>query len=231
MLARILAKQGLTPRVLATGVIFDDGSSAVSNDDDASYPVSIGNGKHPVEIYTITEWKGTGTFRPDAGGYPAAVFHALGELIARVHSIDPAWFDEFRVEAPSPRKVHVYAVKCPGFVPVHPAGKRLVTAHGDFEPSNILMGITEPGQGVGGMQVIDFESAEETYALLDLSSILPSCGRQKREFLTAYLTHLLPTNASHVEEQTASLPDQVETLLNDTEIASSGCRPERSFSV
>ena len=153
---------------------------------------------------------------------------------ARVHSIDSAWFDEFRVGAPFPRKAHVYAVRCPGFVPVHPAGKRLVTAHGDFEPSNILMGITEPGQGVGGMQVVDLESAEETYAILDLSSILPYCGRHKREFLTGYLTHLLPTNASHVEEQTASsrLPDQVEPLLNDTEIASwPGCRPESSFSV
>ena len=232
VLARILAEQGLTPRVLATGVIFDDGSSEASNDGRSWSFVSIGIGKLPLETYTITEWKGTGTFRPDVGDYPAAVFRALGNLIATVHSIESAWFDEFRVEADLPREVHIYSVRCPGFVPAHPAAKRLVTAHGDFSPSNILMGITDPGEGVGGMQVIDLESAEETYAIHDLSMMLPYCGRHKREFLAGYLMHWLPTNGSHKGKQTtAPLPDHVEILLNDTEMASKpGCRQETYFS-
>lgn len=88
------------------------------------------------------------------------------------------------------------------FGPVHPVGKRIVTAHCDYHPCNIVA-VND------GCLCIDFEGTVVTHAIQDLaygvaSSLLSS---NKRAFLTAYL------------ETLGESTDDLETLLLDCELA------------
>jgi hypothetical protein len=136
---------------------------------------------------------------------------ALGALVARIHAIPTDWFNEWREllreRRPELRKLpsasHFWwwsareellsnvdaaclQAFCDAqwFAPKSPAACRLVTAHADLHPLNML-------KGTDGIKVIDFEYTCVTYALQDLSFIVTeSCGgnpARKRAFLQSYL--------------------------------------------
>ena len=73
--------------------------------------------------------------------------------------------------------------------PMTTAGKRIVSTHGDFDPTNIL--ISEEGI----LNVIDFEQAHVSFAIQDMSYFfmnLPntSCKEYKMAFCSAYLSEM-----------------------------------------
>lgn len=163
----------------------------------------------------ITEWSGTGTLRPHQEEYPESVFRDIGTFLASMHNLDIRWYDEFSSSA---HESTVYSVKCPGFVPMHAASKRKVTSHGDFSCGNIVTGTRN---GIGGMQIIDFDESGASYAIHDLAAFLGHCGKHKRAFLQSYL-HFFGEETDH----------SVETLLNDAETAGRpGCRHDAGWSL
>ena len=192
-LSRVLSAQGLTPQVLANGVVFKDGTSS------PSYSDARHRGEDPVETFLITEWKGVGTLdRYLAGGYKgdsgmgkvpskaddeadAGMFRAAGALLARIHNINHSWFEEEEEgDVVEPASAHLATSK---------TGKRLVTSHHDFKADNVIFGVSE--QGVEGLQVIDLDGAGVSYALHDLISMLMHCGKHKQAFLEGYLVDLI----------------------------------------
>mmetsp|Transcript_96478 Transcript_96478/g.191131 ORF Transcript_96478/g.191131 Transcript_96478/m.191131 type:complete len:674 (+) Transcript_96478:110-2131(+) len=149
---------------------------------------------------------------------------ALGVLVARIHDIPTDWFDEWRERLrerrPELRKLppgshfwwwsareellcNVDATclqafcEAQWFAPTSEAACRLVTAHADLHPGNML-------KGTDGISVIDFEYTCVTYALQDLSFVVTeSCGgdrARKWVFLQSYLQACgFPTTDKDVE--------------------------------
>jgi len=156
----------------------------------------------------------------------------LGVLAARIHAIPTDWFDEWREKLRERRSAlrklppgsHFWwwsareellsnvdaaclQAFCDAqwFAPTSLAACRLVTAHADLHPGNML-------KGIDGISVIDFEYTCATYALQDLSFVVTeSCGGdlgRKWAFLRSYL-------------QACGFPSadtDVETLLFDCEV-------------
>eukprot|EP00927_Polykrikos_kofoidii_P066800 TRINITY_DN62361_c0_g1_i1.p1 TRINITY_DN62361_c0_g1~~TRINITY_DN62361_c0_g1_i1.p1 ORF type:complete len:861 (-),score=115.43 TRINITY_DN62361_c0_g1_i1:180-2690(-) len=137
----------------------------------------------------LEPWESDG--KPPAG--KPQDWYNLGLLLARVHQVPVEWFEKCEEEIVSsnpqasatPKGSHAWLFlvrifPCKGclkdaklfaeyadpgpMAPVHPIASRIVTAHGDFHPNNVL----DIG-GDSGLKVIDFEFTCVTSAVFDLA--------------------------------------------------------------
>jgi len=144
--------------------------------------------------YWIDQWEGVGDF----SGSSAEMWNRCGRLLARIHTIPTDWFDELKakyidqepVAAVFPEGtfawVHLQRESWQADLPSmsddskyeyatavttdHPIGARIVTAHGDFHPGNIIdLGDEHSNAGVYRFRCIDFEFSCVTHAIHDLS--------------------------------------------------------------
>eukprot|EP00927_Polykrikos_kofoidii_P034096 TRINITY_DN28924_c0_g1_i3.p1 TRINITY_DN28924_c0_g1~~TRINITY_DN28924_c0_g1_i3.p1 ORF type:complete len:705 (+),score=84.82 TRINITY_DN28924_c0_g1_i3:58-2115(+) len=167
----------------------------------------------------IERWEGLG--EPNI---TAERSRELGELVARIHAIPIDWFDPWREMLCKrfsdlrnvPRGSHVWfwtarkefldeltdecrrqVLDANFFAPRSIAAARVVTAHADVHPGNML-------QTEMGIRVLDFEYSCVTYAVQDLCQLIYTCFHldtaMKRGFVHAYLSASnLPATEQDVE--------------------------------
>ena len=164
--------------------------------------------------YWIDQWEGVGDF----SGSKAEMWNKCGKLLARVHTIPTEWFDELKakyieqepVAAVFPEGtfawVHLQRESWQSDLPSmsddakfeyatavttdHPIAARIVTAHGDYHPGNIIdLGEEHDEEGVYRFRCIDFEFSCVTHAAHDLSFGVCCAGEsdKKKAFLSGYL--------------------------------------------
>eukprot|EP00747_Dinoflagellata_sp_TGD_P076058 gnl/TRDRNA2_/TRDRNA2_158996_c1_seq1.p1 gnl/TRDRNA2_/TRDRNA2_158996_c1~~gnl/TRDRNA2_/TRDRNA2_158996_c1_seq1.p1 ORF type:complete len:976 (+),score=273.60 gnl/TRDRNA2_/TRDRNA2_158996_c1_seq1:43-2928(+) len=137
----------------------------------------------------------------------------LGRLLARIHAVNPAWYKSHREQLqkkypglrdapdgchiwwytarPMPRMANIKEISAKllrtwieaGPLPRTVPGKRLVTAHCDFHPANIV-------RTPAGLKVIDFEFSCATCAVQDLSlafTLWLKTSTMKEAFVKSYL--------------------------------------------
>jgi len=158
----------------------------------------------------------------------------LAELLAKVHAVDPAWFDATKekagekheclkeaiagapiwwfathaamLEGMDEEKLKDWAADC--YEPLSEAGKKVVTCHGMYERENVLV------KADGALQVVDFEWSYAGWAALDIAFhflVTPHTPVQKKEFVLAYL------KGTGVEEENE---EETNKLLFDCEMQS-----------
>jgi len=159
-----------------------------------------------------------------------AEVRGAARLLARIHAIDPAWYDEHRDticehvpllrEAPlgshmwcvASRELEKFKTKeqeavirkyfLAGREPSSPAGRRIVTSHGDYHDRNFVSTGSE-------LLAIDLEFANVGYAVHDLAYC--SQGFAKGELLDNFLEEYLRACESPAG------PEEVELLQFDVE--------------
>ena len=150
----------------------------------------------------------------------------LGQLLAKIHKIPPAWFDEFRDQLTwlkpallgAARGSTLWWATCrleaylgsvdeaclSTLLAVEPMPKtgpaaRLVTCHGDFHSNNVVHSDKR-------LVAIDLEFGHTNFAVFDLASIFKTClrtARLRRDFIKAYLEETGdPTDAEFIDAAT-----------------------------
>ena len=189
--------------------------------------------------YWIDQWEGVGDF----SGSSAEMWNKCGRLLARVHTIPIDWFDELKakyidqepVAAVFPEGtfawVHLQRESWQSDLPSmsddskyeyatavttdHPIGARIVTAHGDFHPGNIIdLGDEHSNAGVYRFRCIDFEFSCVTHAIHDLSFGI-CCANQadkKKAFLSGYLEDVTGQEPSDEEIRSLQLEAELYKL-------------------
>ncbi len=150
----------------------------------------------------------------------------LGQLLAKIHKIPTAWFDEFREQLirlkpallGAARGSTLWWATCrleaylgsvdeaclSTLLAVEPMPKtgpaaRLVTCHGDFHSNNVVHSDKR-------LVAIDLEFGHTNFAVFDLASIFQTClrtARLRRDFIKAYLEETGdPTDAEFIDAAT-----------------------------
>ncbi|MCP4038324.1 MAG: ATP-binding cassette domain-containing protein [bacterium] len=140
----------------------------------------------PDKVWFVEEWAGATIQGEDLS---IELVEEIARLIARAHAVDTAWYDILRRQqcerypalenAPKGSHIWWFASKPHAFLdpvsprlqrmwieagpaPVTAAGSRLVTAHGDVTPNNIV-------RTADGLKFIDMEYSCVNYAIHDLA--------------------------------------------------------------
>ena len=170
-----------------------------------------------------------GVLAEEGGAQATATVEELGALLGRVHSTSTDWFDPWRtklihrypglevaskgstvwwhtsqagiLESLSPQALRKWLRACP--TPRTPAGARVVTAHADFHPANILRTTT-------GLCTIDHEYTCVTSACNDIAWALLlwlKGAAPSRAFVKSYLEAMNMGQPARAEEVDGLLLD------------------------
>ena len=175
--------------------------------------------------YWIDSWCGVGDF----SGQGVEMWNRCGKLLATIHKIPTQWFDDLKAKyieqepvaaqfpAGSLAWFHLQRESwqqlpkmsdesklayASAVTTEHPIGGRIVTAHGDFHPGNIIdLGEEHDDAGIYRYKIADFEFTCVTHAIHDISygvccSFMPD---RVKAFLAGYLEEATAREATDEE--------------------------------